>query len=170
MVERGGFYTDGTNVIFQTVSIEWNLGFDIHAKHAYINRIIDALGDKYKPCYDVTSASPDPMARSLSPLFLHYNGTSLETLIMNNKELMVPGVADFFYANALSVKQKEFIRNVNCFIDVFYKPENKRNTQACHLAVFKLLQYQNKEYLLGNMDNFLSWYNDVGFYWLGGQR
>lgn len=168
MAKRGGFYTDGVNIIFQTVDIDWDLGFDKEAKQKYIERIIEALGERFLPCADVTSASSDPIAQSLSPLFIRYGNSTLESLYMSNRELMVPGVCDFFYANALSDVQKEFIRNTNCFIDVFYKPENGRNTQACNIAVFKLLQYQKKEHLLEDLDAFLLWYNDIGFYWLGG--
>lgn len=168
MVQRSGFYTDGTNVIQRVIGIEWDLGFDKTAKRQYIERIKEALPDMLKPMIDVTSASPNALHRSLSPIFIEFSGDSLENFIQKNPQVLVPGIIDFLYMKCLSSSQKQLIRDTNCFIDVFHKPENGRNTQAACCAYAKLLMLRGKENLLNDIDAFLSWYNDVGFYTLGG--
>lgn len=168
MVARGGFYTDGTNVLFKSCLIEWDLGFDRRAKQMYINRIKEQLPTELNPMVDVTSASYDRIGQSLSPIFVQYGRGSLEEFCTASPEAWTPGIFDFLYFNSLTKEQKDFIMSQNCFIDVFHKPEKGRATQACSCAYYKLLCLKGKESLLNNLEEFLCWYNDVGFYNVGG--
>lgn len=168
MTQRSGFYTDGTNVIQRVCTIEWDLGFDKEAKRTYIERIKEALPSMLNPMIDITSASPNAFHRSLSPIFIEYGGSSIEDFIKLNPQVMVPGVIDFFYISSLSPAQMKLIKETNCFIDVFHKPSNGRSTQAAWCVYAKLLMLKNKEHLLTNLEEFLAWYNDVGFFTVGG--
>ena len=166
MVKRCGFYTDGANVICKECAIEWNMGFDKAAKHNYIMQIKAELPRELNPMIDVTSASDSIAGKALSPIFIECGSTgmSIEDYLKKHPECAKPGFFDFIYINCLSDDQKNTIFTTYCFIDVFHKPEKGRNTQASACAYYKLLQWQEKEFLLTDLDLFLDWYNSVPFF------
>lgn len=159
MVKRGCFTSDGTNILFHTVEIDWNLGFDKRAKHGYISRIQEQLPLDCKPVIDVTSASNDKIGRSMSPIFLHTkDGECVEDLY---PKYGIPGVIDWIYITSLSTIQRGVIAHHNGFMDVFYSPDKGRNTQAISCACFKLLLLTNKLSILDDVQTFVDWYNEV---------
>lgn len=162
MVKRGCFYTDGTNIVFKTVEINWDLGFDKPAKQQYIRNIIKALPHEYTPAIDVTSASYDPVGRSLSPIFLKTeDGTPVEDLYA---VYPAPGVIDWIYLTSLQQKHKGCIAHHMSFIDVFHSPEKGRNTQAYTCALYRLLLLQDNLKVLRDVQEFVDWYDQVPYF------
>lgn len=166
MVNRCGFYTDGTNVIAKSCSIEWNLGFDKKAKLKYVEQVKAALPKELNPMLEVTSASDSIMGKSLSPIFIVAGMTclSIDDLVKRRPELAAPGYFDFLYLNCLSDAQWDTIRDKYCFIDVFHDPRKGRKTQASACAYGKLLLLQNRRALLKDREAFIDWYNQVPYY------
>ena len=171
MVQRSGFYVDNNSIIQRIVYIEWDLGFDAYAKQRYIERIKNAFGDDKGILLDVTSASNEFAGKMLSPIFVKMKneGVSVEDYL-HKLQLRVPnlfeisGATDYVYLSNLSKFNKETIQKYHCFSDVFHNPAKQYgNTQACSLAVYKLLCAQDKEALLENAEEFLNWYQSIDF-------
>lgn len=165
MVKRCGYFVQDCKLCRKDVFIEWNKGFDKQAKHAYIEDIIRNLGDDLGITKDVTTASPDYEARSLSPLCVKDKyGNCLEDVWNAVKEelgdLFINGIGDFVYLSNLSSEHVSIALSIDCYIDVFHNPDKAINTQAKWLAVLKLLYEQNRLELLDDMEGFLQWYDE----------
>lgn len=158
MALRCGYSTDGFNLFRCYTEIDWVLGFDRDAKLQYIEELTAKLGKKYNVVKDVTTASPDSMAKSLSPhIVKDANGNPLSDMY---SEFGVPGVFDWLYLNALTQEQKDYVMSIDCFVDVFHDPRKSCETQAKTLAIFKMLCIQDKLHLLNDVDGFVDWYNE----------
>ncbi len=167
MVSRSGFYVEDDSIIQRVVSINWDLGFDSFAKQKYIERIHKAFGKDKGALLDVTSASNNDAGRTLSPLFVRMrsNDCTVEDFLQMHPELLVMrGMSDYLYLNNLRDFHKKIISNYDCFSDVFHNPDKQYgNTQACSLAVYKLMQKQDKLELLKNYETFRDFYETIDF-------
>lgn len=166
MAKRSGFYIENNTIVQKVVDINWELGFDKKAKHTYIERIIKALGEELQPAIDVTSASNVEEGKALSPLLLRVPGRnmSVEDLQRDLGAYDIPGLADYYYLRALQDSHIATVNRHKCFIDVFHNPEKSfGNTQACSLAVYKLLRQIGRLDLIaiGNKDKFVDWYQNM---------
>lgn len=160
MVNRCFYYVESGIVKWQVVNIEWDCGFTKEAKEIYIDRIISRVPEKYKPCADITTASPDPVARSLSPhLMKLFDGRKFDTIYAANP---TPPQHDWVYYQCLTGGQLEFIRNCSSFVDVFHDPFKKGiNTQAHSAAVVKLFLSRNLSDETDSYEDFERWWLDV---------
>jgi len=164
MVKRCGFYISKGKLCRKDVLIDWDLGFDRDAKAEYIERIKRALGEDLMPSIDVTTASTDAIAKRLSPYYVILeDGVSVEDAWKEIKITVpevckIPGMFDFIYLNGLNEWQRDYVKRMECFIDVFHNPDKAFNTQAKALAVFKLLNVQGKQEYLEDCNAFVKWY------------
>lgn len=165
MVKRSGFRVTGDNQITQYITyIEWDLGFDRMAKHAYIKRIADGLSYYgISDTLDVTSASNTHDGKMLSPIFVQVPtlGCSLEDALQNIPGVFeVPGLADWYYCRAISDSNKETILAHDCISDVFHNPDKGYgNTQAQSCVCYKLLYETNRLGILDSRESFLTWFH-----------
>lgn len=167
MVPRCGFYADGDTLVRKTVYIDWSLGFDREAKHAYGNMLIELLSD-HGPVAEVTSGSPTYATRQLSPMFVIMKGMdkSVEDYL---KELssLIPNLfarehlLHFFYLQNLSEKNLKVMHNYNCYTDMFWNPTKGGlgNSQATSLAVYRVLENIQRLDLLQDEAAFREWFN-----------
>lgn len=157
MVKRCGFYVRDNKLVRRDVMINWDLGFDKEAKHKYIERIQYALAPLHS--VDVTTASPIWKAQHLSPVFVALeDGTKVEDLYSVTKH---QGAVEYYYLNALSDKQVDFVLSQECFIDVFHNPDKAFRTQAEALAILKLICSQGSQILKGTLLEFMEYYQNV---------
>ena len=167
MVQRSGFYVENDCVIQRIVKIEWDLGFDWFAKQKYIERIRNVFGTDKGKLLDVTSASNNDGGRTLSPLFVKMKsrGCTVEDFLQAHPELLaMRSMSDYLYLSNLSDFHKNIISNYDCFSDVFHNPDKQYgNTQACSLAVYKLMQQQDKLELLEDYETFRDFYETIDF-------
>lgn len=163
MVTRSVFYVEGNKIYRQDILIEWDLGFDKEAKHEYIKRIQQAASGNLRHSVDVTTASPDYTARSLSPFFVKDGDMNIEDVWALNKQqqpqiVRIPGAFDFIYLNAIPEALKEYVYEQTGFIDVFFNPDKAYNTQAKSLAILQLLNETGNLCKLENLGEFVEWY------------
>ena len=159
MVNRCVYGFEGESIVQYVVNISWELGFTKEAKREYVKRIISQLPVK---AVDVTTASPDPKYRALSPYYIVANGVILEdffhTIDTGDNKWVYP----FIYFNWLSDYLKESIESADYFLDVFHNPDNKGNvTQAYWCSLYKALVHMNKKEMLEDADKFAEWYNSI---------
>lgn len=162
MVKRCAFYVRQCKLIQRNVSIDWNLGFDKEAKHAYIKQMQGALSP-YVRVVDVTTASPIWEARGLSPFYVKVSEQmSVEDgwKILQQKAQGKLGSVDFdfFYLSHLSEEQIQYVIRTDGFIDVFHNPDKACNTQARSLACLQLLYLYGKTDYLKEYKWFREWY------------
>lgn len=176
MVPRCGYYTTDNAIERYVTSIEWNLGFDIKAKHAYVTELHSKLKERFPTecIIEVTSACADEFGRALSPIFVTFdNSESLEdawSRLKKNKEYIgysnfrwpnpAPHVTFVHYYCYYAQHMLPLIRLIDVFTDVFYNPSKDGSTQAEACAVLKLLDKQGKLSLLNNMKDFIEWYEE----------
>lgn len=161
MVTRCGYTVEQNQIIERRVQINWDLGFDKEAKRAYIQRIINALPDDYKPAVDVTTASPIYEARSLSPFYVTRDGVNIEDTWAKTKEELpglLPGAFDYIYLSSLSEEQIDYVLRQKTFIDVFHNPEKAISTQARSLCALQILHNTNNMHLLNDFSAFVDWF------------
>lgn len=170
MVPRCGYYAKDGALVRKTVWINWNLGFDKEAKHRYANALIEALKEN-GPVAEVTSGSPIYETRSLSPIFVRLKSNPLMSVeeflqmqsVIHPTLFSVQGLTDLVYLQNIGPKEKDILHKYNCYCDIFANP-NKGfgNSQACSLAIYRLLEQLNKLYLIDDNSAFMSWYkNDM---------
>jgi hypothetical protein len=157
MADRCYYYVEDEKVKCGIVSIEWDCGFTREAKHLYIDRIISRVPDRYQICRDITTASPDYLARSLSPHILTMSdGRRFDTIYFENPS---PAQHDWLYYQSLSEQQRAFIRECGSFTDVFHDPFKKgRNTQAHSAAVLQLFMMQGLAEEVSDFAEFEEWW------------
>lgn len=170
MVKRCGFYVDGYHIVQRVVEIDWDLGFDKSAKQEYTRRIITALGDIPTPAVDVTTASVDPYAKRLSPIYVKMmeEDISVEDYWkrFKNNPKYVP-ICDYatlcyIYLTNLSEYEVSIAFKYNCYVDVFHNPDKGLdNTQAYWIAVLRLLIKSGMDVNEMSVLTFRNWYAEV---------
>ena len=166
MVSRCGFYVSGNRIVQKNISIDWDLGFTREAKHEYIKRIIDALGDVGK-CSDVTSASPIYKDRMLSPIFVRMISydKSVEDFYQENIKPeygYIPGLMEYIYILNLSEDEIRHALTIDCYIDVFHNPDKRQGcTQALALAILRWMAATDKTNVISSLESFLEWYKNI---------
>lgn len=167
MVPRCGYFADGDVLVRKTVYIDWSLGFDRAAKHAYGNQLIELLAD-YGPVAEVTSGSPVYATRQLSPMFVMMKGMnkSVEDYLRDLQKLIPNLFANehllhFFYMQNLSDKNLKVMHNYNCYTDMFWNPDKGGfgNSQAASLALYRVLENVGRLDLLTDEASFKDWYS-----------
>jgi hypothetical protein len=161
MASRCYYYVEDNCVKCKAVEIKWDCGFDIEAKHLYIDSILVLIPDKYKPAADFTTASPVWIARSCSPHLLVDENYQKFDRIYGETDVS-PELHDFRYFKCLSGDQLQFIDSMNAFVDVFHNPFSKGfHTQAHSLAVLKLLRQQGKfDEMMSDYEKFSKWWTE----------
>lgn len=171
MVLRSVFYVKGESIMQRIVQIAWDLGFDTFAKHKYIERIRLASQLNSNSFIDVTSASDNIKGRFLSPVFVKVKGRdiSVEDYLRSLQEHIpdlwnIAGISDYVYLTNLNNNHIDILMQYEYYSDVFHNPQKSYgNTQACSLAIYKLLYVQGKLQLLENLEEFLNWYQHINF-------
>lgn len=168
MVPRCGYFAKDGVLVRRTVWINWNIGFDKEAKHRYAYALIEAL-EEDGPVAEVTSGSPIYETRSLSPLFVKMKSNphmSVEEYLQMRKEMhkslfSVQGVTDLVYLQNIGKKEIDTLHKYNCYCDIFANP-NKGfgNSQACSLAIYRVLEQLNKLYIISDDQEFMHWYRN----------
>lgn len=168
MVPRCGYYAHDGVLVRKTVWINWDKGFDREAKHAYGYALLNALKD-VGPVAEVTSGSPIYETRMLSPLFVKMKNNpqlSVEDYLRQLQEMYktvfsVKGLADMVYLQNLSPHDIDVMHKYNCYCDMFANPEKGfGNSQACSLAVYRVLEQLDLLHLLKDNSEFMFWYNN----------
>lgn len=165
MVPRCGYYAENGVLIRKTVWIEWNRGFDKEAKRAYGFDMIEALKD-LGPVAEVTTGSPFYETRSLSPFFVKSKARQdlsvedywamLKTVHKNISQ--IDGLFDMVYLQSLTPKHLDVVKKYRCYCDMFDNPSKSfGKSQACSLAIYKVLEQLDLLHLLRDNTAFMDW-------------
>lgn len=159
MALRCGYSTDGYNLFCDCVDVNWDKGFNHDSKVLYIKELTEKLESKFAVVKDVTTASPERRAQMLSPhCLMTPDGRCVQQASM--PDWSYPGLFDFFYWHHIDASDYDYIKSIDCFVDVFHNPAKGHGTQARSLAMFKMLMLQGKMEYLYDINKFIEWFNE----------